>query len=68
MKIANKATAEILDGKDKYVTELHNLIYGAATVITEEINGTGRHKSETQSPKTPLWVKRLQESINGIRK
>jgi len=37
-------------------------------VITEEVNGTGCYKSETHSPKTPLWVRLIQESINGIRK
>jgi hypothetical protein len=35
------------------MNELHNLIYATPTVITEEINGTRRYKSETQSPKTP---------------
>jgi type IV secretory pathway VirB10-like protein len=36
--------------------------------LTEEINGTGSSKSETQRPKTPLWVRQIQESIHGIRK
>ena len=57
MDTANEAMAEILEGKDLNMTELHNLMYAAATVITEEINGTGRYKSETQSRKTPSWVK-----------
>ena len=52
VKTANEAIAEIL--KDKYVdlTEIHHLIYAAATVITEEINGTECYKSETQQSKT----------------
>jgi len=52
VKTANEARAAIL--KDKYVnlTEIHHLIYAAATVIAEEINGTGCYKSETQQPKT----------------
>ena len=60
--------AEIPEGKDLNMTQLHNLVDAAATVITEDVNGTWRYKSETQSPKTPLWIKWLQESINGIRK
>jgi hypothetical protein len=28
-------------------------------VITEEINGTGEYKLETQRPKTPPWVRNI---------
>jgi len=31
-------------------------------------NGTGCYKSETYSPNTPSWVRRIQENIDGIRK
>jgi hypothetical protein len=41
MKAANEAMEEILDQKDLNITELNHLIYASATVITEEINGTG---------------------------
>jgi len=58
---------EILDGKDLNITQLNHLIYAAATVITEEINGTGEYKLETQRLKTPPCVRRIEESINGIR-
>ena len=68
MQTANKAMEEILDGKHLNITQLNQLIYGAATVITEEINGTGEYKLETHRSKTPSWVRRTQESINGIRK
>jgi len=68
MQTANKAMEEILDGKDLNITQLNHLIYAAATVITEEINGTGEYKLETQRSKTPPWVRRTQESINDIRK
>ena len=44
MKKANEAMEEILDKKDLNITELNHLIYAAATVITEEINGTGEYK------------------------
>jgi hypothetical protein len=52
VKTANEAIAEIL--KDKYVnlTAIHHLIYAAATVMTEEVIGTGCYKSETQQSKT----------------
>ena len=40
MKTANEAMEEILDEKDVNITELNHLIYAAATVTTEEINGT----------------------------
>jgi len=50
------------------ITELSHLIYAAATVITEEINGTGEYKLKTQRLKTPPWVRRIQESIIDIRK
>jgi len=49
VKTANEATAEIL--KDKNRTEINHLIYAAAMVITEEVNGTGCYKSETHNPK-----------------
>ena len=68
MQTANKAMEEILDGKDLNITELNRLIYAAATVITEEINGTGEYELETQRSKTPQWVRCTQESINYIRK
>ena len=54
MKTANEAMEEILDGKDLNITELNHLIYAAATVITEEINGTGEYKLQTQRSKTPV--------------
>ena len=68
MEESNEEIAEIL--KDKYLslTETSQLMYAAATVITEKVNGTGCYKSETHSPKTTRWVIRLQESINSIRK
>jgi len=53
MKTANEAMEEILDEKDLNITELNHLIYVAATVITEEINGTGEYKIQTQRSKTP---------------
>jgi hypothetical protein len=59
---------EILDGKDLNITQLNRLIHAAATIITEEINGTGKYKLETQRSKTPPWVRHIHESINGIRK
>jgi hypothetical protein len=57
MKTANEAVAEILAGKDLNMTELNHLIYAAATALTEEINGTGSHKSETWRPETRPWVR-----------
>ena len=45
-KMANKAMEEILDQKDLNITELNHLIYAAATVITEEINGTAEQRSK----------------------
>jgi len=53
MKTANVAMEEILDKKDLNITELNHLIYAAATVIREEINGTGVYKLQTQRSKTP---------------
>ena len=50
------------------ITELNHLIYAAATVITEEINGTGECKLQTQRSKTLPWIGRIQGSINDIRK
>ena len=68
MKTANEATEEILDGKDVNITELNHLIYAAATDITEEINGTGEYKPQTQRSKTSPWFRRIQGRINDIRK
>jgi len=44
MQTANKAMEEIQDGKDLHITQSNHLIYAAATVITEEIHGTGEYK------------------------
>ena len=44
---------EILEEKDLNITELNHLFYAAATVITEEINGTVEYKLQTQRSKTP---------------
>ena len=68
MKTANEAMEEILDKKDLNITELNHLIFAAATVITEEINGAGEYKLQTQRSRTPPWVRGLQGSINDIRK
>jgi hypothetical protein len=68
MKTVNEAMAEILAGKDLNMTEVNHLTYATAMALTEEINGTGSYKSETQSPKIPPWVRRIQETTNGIRK
>jgi len=67
-KMANKAMEEILDQKDLNFTELNHLIYAAAPVITEEINGTAECKVKAQRPKLPPWVRRTQGSINDIGK
>jgi len=68
MNTANEVMEEILDKKDLNINELNHLIYAAATVITEETNGTGVYKQQTQRSKTPPWVRRIQGSINNIRK
>jgi hypothetical protein len=48
MRTANEAMREILDEKYLNITELNHLIYAAATGITEEINGTGEYRIQTQ--------------------
>jgi hypothetical protein len=68
MKTANEAVGEILDEKDLNITELSHLIYAAATVITEEINGMGEYRLQTQRSTTPPWVRCIQGSINDVRK
>jgi hypothetical protein len=67
-KAANEAMGEILDENDLNTTELNHLIYVAATVIKEEINGIGEYKLQTQRSKTPPWVRCIQGNINDIRK
>ena len=68
MKTANEAMGEKLDEKYLNITELNHLIFVAATVITEEINGMGECTLQTQRSTTPAWVRRIQGSINDIRK
>jgi len=68
MKTANEAMGEILDEKDLNITELNHLIYAAATVITEEINGMGEYRLQRKRSTTPLWVRHIQGNINYIRK
>jgi hypothetical protein len=53
LKTANEAMEEKLNKKDLYITKLNLFIYKAATVITEEINGTGVCKRERERSKTP---------------
>jgi hypothetical protein len=59
---------EILDEKGLNITELNHLIYAAATVIKEEIKGTAECKTKAQRSKPPPWVRRIQGSINDVRK
>ena len=67
-KTTNEAMGEILDEKDLNITELNHLIYAAATVIAEEINGMGEYRLQIRRSTTPPWVRRIQGSINNIRK
>jgi len=67
LKTANEATAEKLKDKDLNLNDINHLIYAAATVITEEVNGTGCYKSWTRSSKTLPWIRRIQKCINGVR-
>jgi hypothetical protein len=67
-KMVNKAIEEILDEKDLNITELNHLIYAAATIITEEINGTAECKLKARRSKPPPWVRPIQGGINDIRK
>jgi hypothetical protein len=66
VKASSETIAEILKDKDLNLTEINHLIYAAAKVITEEVNGTGCYISETHNPKTHPPVRRIQESTNGI--
>ena len=68
MKTANEEMREILDEKDLNVTELNHLIYAVATVITEEVYGMGEYRPQTRRSTTPPWIRRIQGSINDIRK
>jgi len=68
VKTLNEAIAEILEDKHYIRFEIIHLIYSAVINIIEEINGIGSYQSGTQSPKTPPWVRRIQECINGIQK
>ena len=55
IKTTNEAIEEILDEKYLDINELNHFIYAAATVITEEINGTGEYRLQTQRSKdTPV--------------
>jgi hypothetical protein len=54
MKAANEAMGEIQAEKGLSITELNHLIYAAATVITEEINGIGEYKLQTEVKNTPV--------------
>ena len=72
--MANKAMEEILDAKDFNITELNHLIYAAATVITEEINGRAQYKKETDIKTIPMgqmytgehkWHQKGTTSVGG---
>jgi hypothetical protein len=66
--MANEAMGDTQDERVLNITELNGLIYAASTVITEEINGAGEYKLQTQRSESPPWLRRIQESINDIRK
>jgi hypothetical protein len=68
MKASNEAMGELLDEKELDITELNQLIYAAATDITEEVNGMEKYRQQTQRVTTPSWVRRIQGNINYIRK
>jgi hypothetical protein len=68
MIMANEAIEEILNQTHLNINELNHFIYAAATIITEEINGIGEYKPQTQRSKPPTWVTRIQGSTNYIRK
>jgi hypothetical protein len=67
-KTTNEAMGEILAEKDLNITELNQLIYAAAAVITEEIIGIEMNRLQTQRSTTPPWLRRIQGSINAFRK
>jgi hypothetical protein len=46
VKTASEAIAEILKDEDLNLTVINHLIYAAATVITEEVNGTGYYSQK----------------------
>jgi hypothetical protein len=46
MKTVNEAMGEILDERVLNIIELNHLIYAAAMVITEEINGIGEYRPQ----------------------
>jgi hypothetical protein len=68
VKTANEAIAKILEYKHFNLFEIIHLIYSAAKNITEGINGIGSYQSGIQSPKTPPWVRRIEECINYIKR
>jgi hypothetical protein len=68
IKTAHEAMGEIIDEKDLNTTELNHLIYAAATVITEEINGMEEYRQQNQRSTTPPWVRRIQDNTNDTRK
>jgi len=68
VKTAKEAIAEILEDKHSNLFEIIHLIYSAVINITEGINGIGSYQSGTQSPKTPPWVRRIEECINYIER
>ena len=54
MKTANEAMrTKVLDEKDLNITELNHLIYAAAKVITEEVNGMGEYRPQHEDQQHP---------------
>ena len=60
VRTANDAVGEILCERDFDIAELNHLIYAAATVITEKINGRKQYKLQTQILHTPPWIRRIK--------
>ena len=65
MKTANIALKEILKMRKPNLSELNNLIYAAAKVVTEECTGSKKRKDNKR--RKPIWKEKIEKEIEQMR-
>jgi len=62
----NGVMEELLEEAEMYLTEINNLIYAAATIITQILNEPGKRTKNRRNIK--FWKIKMQKQISGWRK
>ena len=66
LKIANEALSTIKQAYQLGITEINELIYATATVVTE-MKGVKVKKQRKPNRRQPAWKERIEKEINSMR-